>query len=107
MLKNSLYEVCFIPVRQNSAGPALHVRYRGSSLTLDRAYAHCVHLAEEACLALEQGDYERSLLFSREGDELEKFIKEEYGLDVLAMASLGFFDFMLSDMMDWGRRCWR
>lgn len=107
MLKNSLYEACFIPVRQNSAGPALHVSYRGSSLTLDRAYAHCVRLAEEACLALEQEDYERSLLFSREGDELEKFIKEEYGLDVLAMVSLSFFDFLLSDMMDWGGRCWR
>lgn len=29
------------------------------------------------------------------------------GLDVLAMASLNFFNFMLSDMMDWGGRCWR
>lgn len=107
MLKNSLYEACFIPVRQNSAGPALHVRYRGSSLTLDRAYVRCVRLAEEACLALEQEDYERSSLFFRSGDELEKFIKEEYGLDVLAMVSLSFFDFLLSDMMDWGGRCWR
>lgn len=107
MLKNSLYEMCFVPVKQNSPGPGLHVRYRGSSLTLARAYAHCVHLAEDACLALERDDYERSLFFAREGDELEKLIKEEYGLDVLAMASLNFFNFMLSDMMDWGGRCWR
>ncbi len=102
MLKNSLYEACFIPVRQNSAGPALHVRYRGNSLTLARAYAHRVRLAEEACLALEQDDYERSLFFSRAGNELEKLIKEEYGLDVLAMVILDFFDFMLSDMMGLG-----
>ena len=96
MLKNSLYEACFIPVRQSSAGPALHVRYRGSSLTLAKAYAHRVHLAKAACQAFEQGDYERSLFFSREGNELEELIKEEYGLDVLAMAKLCFFDVILS-----------
>lgn len=106
MLKNSLYEACFIPVKQNDAGPALHVRYRGSSLTLARAYEHRVRLAEEACLALEQEDYERSLVFSREGNELEKLIKEEYGLDVLAMVSLSFFDFLLSDIAILGKGRW-
>lgn len=106
MLKNSLYEMCFVPVKQNSPGPALHVRYRGNALTLARAYAHRVHLAEEACLALEREDYERSLLFSKEGNELEKLIKEEYGLDVLAMVSLSFFDFLLSDVTILGKGRW-
>lgn len=106
MLKNSLYEMCFVPVKQSSPGPALRVRYRGSSLTLARAYAHLVHLAEDACLALERDDYERSLFFSREGDELEKLIKEEYGLDVLAMVSLSSFDFLLSDIGFLGKWGW-
>lgn len=106
MLKNSLYEMCFVPVKQNSPGPALHVRYRGSSLTLARAYAHRVRLAEEACLALEQEDYERSVFFSEKGNKLEKLIKEEYGLDVLAMASLSFFDFLLSDITILGKGRW-
>lgn len=33
MLKNSLCEAGFIPAKQNDVGPALRVRYRGSSLT--------------------------------------------------------------------------
>lgn len=106
MLKNSLYEACFIPVRQNDAGPALHVRYRGNSLILDRAYAHRVHLAEKACLAREQGDFERAAFYSQEGNDLEKLIKEEYGLDVLAMVSLKFFDFMLFDITILGKGRW-
>lgn len=107
MLKNSLYEACFIPVKQNSPGPALHVRYRGSSLTLNRAYEKRVHLAEAACIALDEEDYELSAYYAQKGDDLEKLVKEEYGLEVLAMAALDFFNFMLSDMIDWGGRCWR
>lgn len=44
--------------------------------------------------------------FSREGDELEKLIKEEYGLDVLAMVSLSSFDFLLSDIGFLGKWGW-
>lgn len=84
MLKNSLYEACFIPVKQNSPGPALHVRYRGSSLTLNRAYEKCVHLAEAVFSRFAQGDLLLIAAYLGEPDNM--------GLEVLAK---------LKDVMKW------